>query len=109
MDISPNNSNHVYKVKDHRQCRETERNTITEFNTPNAVRDRASELKINKDINDLNNKYMYGHQTLHAGNREHTYAPPAHATFTEIDQTALCQKKVTYTKQKYYRCPLIAI
>lgn len=61
MDISPNNSNHVYKVKDHRQCRETERNTITEFNTPNAVQDRSSELKINKNINDLNNKYMYGY------------------------------------------------
>ena len=63
---------------------------VVDFNTPLSPMDRSSKMKINKEIQALNdtlNKMdlIYIYRTLHPKTTEYTFFSSAHRTFSRID------------------------
>ena len=67
---------------------EIDSNTITvgDFNIPLLPMDRSSNMKINKETQDLNNLDLIDiYRTFHPKTTEYTFFPSAHGTFSRID------------------------
>ena len=71
---------------------ETDNKTITtwNFNTPLSLMDRSSKMKINKEIQALNDTtelidIIDIYRTFHAKTADYTFFSSAHGTFSRID------------------------